>query len=152
MGLFLAFLLLLPVWFGSHILFMLNLAGIAIIGSLGLNVLTGYTGQLSIAYGAFMGIGAYTAGILTLRLEVPFWLALPAGALLAGTSLATAVALGAVVAPSSTACVLRVLGQRAELDSIHGRMSLAVLLFQDVAVIPLMLVVTSLGGVGGQPA
>ena len=83
MGLFLAFLLLVPIWFGSHILFTLNLAGIAIIGALGLNVLTGYTGQLSIAHGAFIGIGAYTAGILTLRLGVPFWLAIPAGGLLA---------------------------------------------------------------------
>jgi len=67
-------------------------------------------------------------------------------AILFGATTKTAVALGAIIGPSSTACVLRVLSQRAELDSIHGRTSLGILLFQDVAVIPLILLVTALGG------
>jgi branched-chain amino acid transport system permease protein len=83
MGIFISFLLVIPWITSSHILFALNLCGIGIIGALGLNILTGYTGQLSIAHGAFVGIGAYTAGILALRLGIPFWLAIPAGGILA---------------------------------------------------------------------
>ncbi|UCC30403.1 MAG: cation:proton antiporter [Phycisphaerales bacterium] len=59
-----------------------------------------------------------------------------------------AIAVGAMVALSSTACVLRVLMDRAEIDSIHGRNSLAILLVQDVAVVPLALLLTVLGGTG----
>lgn len=66
-------------------------------------------------------------------------------ALSCGMTPTVAVALGAIVGPSSTACVLRVLSQRGELDSIHGRTSLGILIFQDAAVIPLILLVTSLG-------
>lgn len=46
---------------------------------IGLNILLGYTGQLSLAQGAFFGLGAYTFAILTVRLGVPFWPALLAG-------------------------------------------------------------------------
>jgi K+:H+ antiporter len=56
-----------------------------------------------------------------------------------------ALALGAIIALSSTAIVLRVLVNRSEIDSIHGRNSLAILLTQDVAVVPLVLMVTVLG-------
>ena len=41
---------------------------IAIIGALGLNILVGYTGQVSIGHGAFMSVGAYTAANLAIRL------------------------------------------------------------------------------------
>ena len=56
-----------------------------------------------------------------------------------------ALAMGAIIALSSTAIVLRVLADRTELDSIHGRNALAILLTQDVAVVPLVLLVTILG-------
>lgn len=59
-----------------------------------------------------------------------------------------AITVGVVIAPSSTAVVLRLLRDRAEMDSQHGRASLGILLFQDLAVIPLVLLVTSLGGEG----
>lgn len=49
------------------------------IAVIGLNILLGYTGLLSIAQGAFFGLGAYTFAILTVRLGVPFWPALLAG-------------------------------------------------------------------------
>jgi len=45
-----------------------------------LNVLMGYTGLVSMAHGAFFGIGGYTSGILAVRHGVPFWLAVPAAA------------------------------------------------------------------------
>ncbi len=57
-----------------------------------------------------------------------------------------AVAIGAIVSLSSTACVLRVLADRAEMDSVTGRTALGVLLLQDMAVVPLVLLVTMLGG------
>jgi branched-chain amino acid transport system permease protein len=42
-----------------------------------LNLIVGYTGQISIAHGAFFGIGAYTSALLVLKLKFSFWLALP---------------------------------------------------------------------------
>jgi branched-chain amino acid transport system permease protein len=54
------------------------------IALIGLNVLTGYSGQISLGNGAFMAIGAYTTAILYYKLKVPYgWTILPAG-LLAG--------------------------------------------------------------------
>src|SRR5260221_7664295 len=47
---------------------------------LGLNMLTGYNGQISLGHGAFYAIGAYTAAILMDRFGVPYWLTLPVAA------------------------------------------------------------------------
>lgn len=68
--------------------------------------------------------------------------------LLLGRQVAVAVALGAMVALSSTAAVLRVLIDRGEIDSIHGRKSVGILLVQDMAVVPLAVVMTLLAGTG----
>src|SRR6185436_15308447 len=57
-------------------------------------------------------------------------------------------ALGGIVAMSSTAIVSKLLAERSELDSAHGREIIGVLLFQDLAVVPLLVVVPVLG----QPA
>lgn len=46
--------------------------GTNIILAVSLNLITGYTGQFSLGHAAFMGIGAYTSGILTTKLEMPF--------------------------------------------------------------------------------
>ncbi|MHC4993100.1 MAG: cation:proton antiporter domain-containing protein, partial [Planctomycetota bacterium] len=59
-----------------------------------------------------------------------------------------AMAIGAMVALSSTACVFRLLVDRAAVDSLHGRNAVGVLLIQDAAVIPLLLVVLLLSGRG----
>jgi branched-chain amino acid transport system permease protein len=48
-----------------------NNIAIAAIGAIGLNLLTGYTGQISLGQGAFLAVGAYTSGILVTRLGVP---------------------------------------------------------------------------------
>lgn len=50
------------------------------IATLGLNLITGYTGQYNLAHAAFMAIGAYTVGILTVDYDWPFWLAFIAAA------------------------------------------------------------------------
>jgi branched-chain amino acid transport system permease protein len=69
---------LVPAVAGDYALSILNLVGIASIGALGLNLLVGYAGQISLGQGGFMAVGAYTAALLVLRLEAPFWVALPA--------------------------------------------------------------------------
>jgi branched-chain amino acid transport system permease protein len=55
-----------------------NLAGIAAIGALALNLLTGNTGQLSLGHAGFLGAGAFTVGILVGHWSAPFWITLPA--------------------------------------------------------------------------
>lgn len=72
-----------PLFASPYYVGVANLVGIAVIGALGLNILTGYTGQISIGHGAFMGVGAYTAGILTATHGLSFWIALPLGGIAA---------------------------------------------------------------------
>jgi branched-chain amino acid transport system permease protein len=79
----LIFVVILPLSVHEYYLAILNLIFIAIVGALGLNILVGYTGQISIGHGAFMSVGAYTAANLAVRLGLPFWLTLPAGGLMA---------------------------------------------------------------------
>ena len=70
-----------------------------------------------------------------------------------GFSLAEAIVVGAALSLSSTAVVLRVLTNRAMLDSLHGRNSLGILLLQDLAVVPLVLLISALGeGLRGRAA
>ncbi len=75
-------------------------------------------------------------------------------ALAAGLEPAAAVTLGGTCAFSSTACVLRVLAARGEVESVHGERALGVLLVQDMAVVPFVLVVSVLvsGGTPGEIA
>ncbi len=61
---------------------------------------------------------------------------------------AEAIVVGSMIALSSTACVLRILMDRGEIDSVHGRNSVGILLVQDIAVVPLALVVTLLASEG----
>lgn len=68
--------------------------------------------------------------------------------LVAGLDVRGALAIGAVVPLSSTAAVVRLLASRAEVDAVHGRNAIGVLLLQDVAVVPLVLLVAMLGGEG----
>ena len=56
----------------SFIFLNMVLIGINIILAVGLNLVTGYTGQLSLGHAAFMSIGAYTSGILSAKLGMPF--------------------------------------------------------------------------------
>lgn len=65
-----------------------------------------------------------------------------------GLAVREATALGAMLGLSSTAAVLRVLQERAEVDSLHGRNAVAVLLVQDMAVVPLAVLMTMLAGEG----
>jgi CPA2 family monovalent cation:H+ antiporter-2 len=81
--------------------------------------------------------------------QVALTILLASGAALAfGLAIKQALAFGAMVALSSTAVVLRMLMERGELEMPHGRNSLAVLLTQDMAVVPLALLMTVLGPEG----
>ena len=58
-------------------------AGIAVIACQGLNLLTGFTGQISLGQAAFMGVGAYACSILVGQAGLPFILSLPAAGVVA---------------------------------------------------------------------
>src|ERR1051326_9156746 len=77
------FIVIAPLTLGEYLISILNLILIASVGALGLNILVGYTGQVSIGHAAFMSVGAYTAANLIVRLGAPFWVAVPAGGLMA---------------------------------------------------------------------
>lgn len=74
-------LLAFPFFANRYFLNLANQVGIAVIGAIGLNILVGYTGQISLGQGGFMAVGAYTAGILTARYGVPWWASIPVAAL-----------------------------------------------------------------------
>ena len=77
----LAFLVIFPFFADNYYLTLANQIAIAAVGAIGLNILVGFTGQISLGQGAFMAVGAYTAGLLALRLGLPFWLTLPIASL-----------------------------------------------------------------------
>ena len=57
-------------------------------------------------------------------------------------------AVGAIIGLSSTAAVVRLLVSRAEIDAVYGRNAVGILLLQDIALVPMVLMVTALGGEG----
>src|SRR5690349_22612555 len=77
------FFLVIPLSVHEYYLSIANLVWIAIIGAIGLNILVGYTGLVSIGHGAFMSVGAYTAANLANRLGSPWPVNLLAGGIMA---------------------------------------------------------------------
>ena len=57
-----------------YALYVINLMGIAAIAAVGLNILVGFTGQISLGHGAFFGVGAYSAAILSTFVGFPLYL------------------------------------------------------------------------------
>jgi branched-chain amino acid transport system permease protein len=72
---------LLPFTLSKYHVFELTQVMIYAIAVLGLNILTGYNGQISLGHGGFFAAGAYTAAILMHRYGVPYWATLPPAAL-----------------------------------------------------------------------
>src|SRR5436190_18029583 len=105
------FIVIVPLTLGDYYISIINLVLIAVVGALGLNILVGYTGQISIGHGAFMSVGAYTAANLAVRLGLPFWLTLHAGGLMAA-------AVGAVVGIPS----LRIKGLYLAIATLAGQL------------------------------
>ncbi|MBI4962105.1 MAG: branched-chain amino acid ABC transporter permease [Desulfomonile tiedjei] len=81
--LFVAGLLSVPFWADPYIVYMANISGIAIIAAMGLNILTGLTGQISLGHAAFVALGAYTSAILATKLNLPFYITIPSGGVVA---------------------------------------------------------------------
>lgn len=74
-----------PLWFlESFHLFQLTMAVIMALAVLGLNIVTGYNGQISLGHGAFFAIGAYVTAILMAQADWSFWATLPFAAALCG--------------------------------------------------------------------
>ena len=67
----------LPFVLSNYHVFQLTLVLVYAIALLGLNMLTGYNGQISLGHGAFYAIGAYCAAILMDKWGVPYWATLP---------------------------------------------------------------------------
>jgi len=83
LGLFFVFLLIFPFIANAYMLYVTNMIGFAIIAAVGLNLLTGFTGQISLGHAAFVGVGAYTSAILVTCLGFSFWLSIPFAGLVA---------------------------------------------------------------------
>lgn len=79
-------LIVFPFVVEQYFLYIANLCGIAIIGALGLNILSGYTGQISLGHSAFIAIGAYASTILSVRWGIPFWISFPLAGLVSALS------------------------------------------------------------------
>ena len=107
----LVFVVALPLALHEYYLSIINLVLIAIVGALGLNVLVGYTGQISVGHAAFMSVGAYTAANLAVHAGLPFWVTLPAGG-------AMAALIGAVVGVPS----LRIKGLYLAIATLAGQL------------------------------
>jgi branched-chain amino acid transport system permease protein len=69
--------LVLPFLVKNYRVFQFNLVLVYAIAILGLNILTGFNGQISLGHGAFYALGAYAAAILMDRVGMPYWLTLP---------------------------------------------------------------------------
>ena len=77
---FVALILLLPLVVSSQYVFtLLILIGIYCIITIGLSLLIGYAGQISLGHAAFVGIGAYVSGVQTVKYNVSPWIAMGIG-------------------------------------------------------------------------
>ena len=74
----------LPFLVSNYRVFQLTLALVYAIALLGLNMLTGYNGQISLGHGAFYAIGAYTAAILMDKAGLPYWATIPVAGAVCG--------------------------------------------------------------------
>jgi CPA2 family monovalent cation:H+ antiporter-2 len=139
----------------------------AIVGPYGLNLITSEHGvellaEIGIIFLLFViGIEFSLKGIIAIKNTVLFGGILQVGgtiglvaliAYLSGLTIQTAIFLGFLIALSSTAIVLKMFQEKGELTSPHGRISLAILIFQDIIVVLLMLLTPVLAGQSANPA
>src|SRR6516225_9102707 len=75
-----------PLFLSNYPLFVLSLAIVNTIAVLGLNLVMGHAGQISLGQAGFAAIGAYATALLVVNLDTSYWLAVPLGALLAALS------------------------------------------------------------------
>ena len=70
-----------PLLASPYMMYVFNMIGIAAIAAIGLNILIGFTGQISLGHGAFFGVGAYAGAIFATALGLPMILSVPAAGL-----------------------------------------------------------------------
>jgi CPA2 family monovalent cation:H+ antiporter-2 len=99
---------------------------------------------LEFSLGKLRAMRRLVFGLGATQVAVTIALALGAAAVL-GAPWQAGLVLGGIAAMSSTAVVSKLLAERGELDSAHGRQVIAVLLFQDLAVVPLLVLIPALG-------
>lgn len=97
---------------------------------------------LEFSFGRLKSMGRMAFGAGTVQVTATF--AVVTLAMTAWFGIARALAIGAIVALSSTAVVMRVLVDRSEIDSVRGRACLSILLLQDIAIVPLVIMVNLL--------
>jgi CPA2 family monovalent cation:H+ antiporter-2 len=124
-------------------------AAVSTIAELGVTLLL-FTIGLEFSWRTLRAIGPVAVGGGTLQVSLTAVLTTTV-CLTLGLDPLAAVAVGTMIALSSTAAVVRLLANRAELDAVHGRNAVGILLLQDIAVVPIMLVVAALSA-GGSPA
>lgn len=76
---FLSVLFSSPLFIGVYAAYILNIVAISVILAVGLNLLMGYTGQVSLGHAGFYAVGAYASAIFTTKVGFPFIVALPFG-------------------------------------------------------------------------
>ena len=81
-ALLLVLYLLVPLAATSYQMYVLDTILIACVGALGLNLLTGFAGQVSIGHGAFLGVGAFASALLGAKAGLPFWISVPVAGLI----------------------------------------------------------------------
>ena len=74
-----------PLRLGTYRTFQGSMIAMWVIVALGLNILTGYNGQISLGHSAFVAVGGYTAAILMVDYGWPFWTTIIMGGIIAGT-------------------------------------------------------------------
>ena len=79
----LSFLISFPIFSKGYVVYNLNLIMIHVIVALGMNILVGYTGQISLGHAGFFAVGAYASVLLMTKLHFPFIIALPVSGLVA---------------------------------------------------------------------
>jgi len=79
-----AFLSTIPLFASYYFINLLNNIFVTVIVVLGLQIVTGYAGQISFGQPAFMAVGAFCSAVLTLKFGLSFWLALPLSGIAAG--------------------------------------------------------------------
>lgn len=77
-------LFLFPLFASRYLIYIMTLIIISVICAQGLNILTGYSGQVSLGHGGFVAIGAYLTAILGVNYHVPFWIMLILSPLISG--------------------------------------------------------------------
>lgn len=84
MALLFLILAVLPFFIGDYWLSVAHMLIYTILCAMGVQLLIGYTGQITVGHSAFIAVGAYTSAVLVLQYDIPYWLTIPPACLMAG--------------------------------------------------------------------